>query len=420
MTEGQRIRVRLSEVRTRLNEISGLSGADLTDEVKGEAAELHGEYSDLELRSRANIVGEGETTTEPEPDAELRERVELRGKASLGRYLKAALRGGLVQGAEAELMEAAGISDGIPLELWDTAPPEAETRDITGAPGTVGVNLDKIRPHVFAPSVLPRLGVQMPRVMSGSYASATIATATTAGAVAKSADSPATAATFTVGTSSPKRVSARLELTLEDIAAVGQGGFEAALRENLSMAISAELDDQGLNGDGTSNDLNGLFKRLTDPAADPTDVATFDAFAAAHASGVDGLWALTLKDVAILCNPESYRLAASTFQQTTLAQVSASRGELSAAAYAMANTGGFWTNSRMPATDTMIAQAILYRMGRPGMRTAVCPHWGRIGVDDIYSGSKKGERYFTLHVIVGDVIVVQPGAYLQVSYKVSA
>ena len=90
----------------------------------------------------------------PEPDAELRERIELRGKASLGRYLKAALRGGLVQGAEAELMEAAGIEDGIPLELWDTAP-EAETRDITGAPGTVGVNLDKIRPHVFAPSVLP-------------------------------------------------------------------------------------------------------------------------------------------------------------------------------------------------------------------------------------------------------------------------
>ena len=194
-------------------------------------------------------------------------------------------------------------------------------------------------------------------------------------------------------------MSARLELTLEDIAAVGQQSFESALRENLSMAISAELDDQGLTGDGTNNDLNGLFKRLTDPAADPAAKADFDYFAETHASGVDGLWATTLKDVGIVVNPETYRLASSVFRETTISQVSASRGELSAAAYAMANTGGFWTNSRMPATDTMIAQAILHRRGRPGMRTAVCPHWGRIGVDDIYSGSGKGQRYFTLHVL---------------------
>ena len=35
-----------------------------------------------------------------------------------------------------------------------------------------------------------------------------------------------TAATFTVTSATPKRVSARLSLTLEDIAAVGQANFE--------------------------------------------------------------------------------------------------------------------------------------------------------------------------------------------------
>ena len=53
------------------------------------------------------------------------------------------------------------------------------------------------------------------------------------------------------------------------------------------------------------------------------------------------------------------------------------------------------------------------------MRTAVCPHWGEISIDDIYSGSAAGTRAFTMHVILGDVILVQPGAYSQVSFKVA-
>ena len=95
-------------------------------------------------------------------------------------------------------------------------------------------------------------------------------------------------------------------------------------------------------------------------------------------------------------------LAAKTFQTATNY-----KGELSAAAYAMANTGGFWTNKRMPdKANNNVQQAILYRMGRPGMRTAVCPHWNEISIDDIYSGSASGARHFTMHVLLGDVILV--------------
>ncbi len=89
----------------------------------------------------------------------------------LTNYLLAAARGRMVDGAEAELQAASGISGhGIPLELWDVpteqrgAEGERETRAITPAPGTVGVNLDPIRPAVFANSIAPRLGVEMPRV----------------------------------------------------------------------------------------------------------------------------------------------------------------------------------------------------------------------------------------------------------------
>ena len=425
MTESQKIELRRSKVRERLGDIAKLSGDAYTDEVKAEERSLQDEYTALEQRHRTAIIAEDRDLEQRraeagEPDAETRERIELRGKARLSNYLLAAARSRLVDGPEAELCAAAGVT-GIPIELWDVPPQEkrngAEQRDITPAPGTVGVNLDPIRPAVFANSIAPRLGIEMPRVASGTYASATITTSTTAAAKAKSADAPATAGAMTVTTATPKRVSARLELTLEDVAAVGQENFESILRQNLALALSAELDDQAINGNGTAPNLTGIFQRLTDPAAPAANVETWTRFLAIQSGGVDGLWATELEHIGLVVNPETFRLAAATFQGTD--------SEESAASYLKRMGGGFWCNSRMPAKTNHVAQGILYRMGRSamgasmGMRTAVCPHWGEVSIDDVYSGSIKAERYFTMHMLLGDVIVVQPGAYAQVAFRVS-
>ena len=107
-----------------------------------------------------------------------------------------------------------------------------------------------------------------------------------------------------------------------------------------------------------------------------------------------------LKEVAIVCGPATMELSARTFQSATNY-----KGEMSAAAYAMGNTGGWRTNKRMPDAATFesvddVQQAILYRKGRSmlggagAMRTAVCPHWNEVSIDDIYSGSASGERFF--------------------------
>ena len=421
MTTAQKIRLRLSQVRKRLNEISGLEGDAFTDEIRSEAASLQTEYADLETRHQAAILAEGEEVKTPaEPDAEARERIELRSRASLGAYLSAALRGRLVDGAEAELRDAAGIADGIPLELWDVPGRngDRETRAdaATGAPGTVGVNLDPIRPMAFAASVAPRLGIDMPRVKSGTYATATITTPLTAGAKAKGTAQESTAAGFTVTTATPKRVSARLSLTLEDIAAVGQANFESALRENLSLVLSDELDKQALNGDGQAPNLTGMLQRLTDPDAPEAGVAGFDAFVDAFASGIDGLWASRMNEVGIVCGPDTYRLSAKTFRDAEGQDL----GDTAFADYAAAKFGGWWTNKRMPATASSVQQAILHRSGRSGMRTAVCPHWNAVSIDDIYTDSASAQRHFTMHVLLGDVILVQPDAYAQVAFRVSA
>ena len=53
------------------------------------------------------------------------------------------------------------------------------------------------------------------------------------------------------------------------------------------------------------------------------------------------------------------------------------------------------------------------------MRTAVCPSWGYLTVDDIYTGARKAERRYVISALVGDVILVQPDAYQQIAFRVS-
>ena len=409
MLQSQTIELRRSQIRGRLGEIAGLAGDEYSEVVQGEEKDLQLELTQSETRLRSALLSESETSasvSEVNDDVENRERLELRSRARLANYFEAAARGRQVTGAESELAAAANV-DGIPFEIFET-----ETRAVTPSPATVGVNLDTFQPAVFSPSIAPMLGIEMPQVGSGTYATGTITTSATASAQAKGAAIAATAGAITVQTASPKRISARLELRIEDVAAVGQQNFESVLRENVSLALSDALDNATINGDGSGATLTGLFQRLMNPTAHSgTSADTFDTFAAVHAGGIDGLWATGLDDVRIMAGVETYQVSARTFRGVD--------GPVSAASYAMSNTGGWMTNKRMPSAASNIQQAILYRMGRSGMRTAVCPHWGYVGIDDIYSGSASGTRSYTLHVLLGDVILVQPDAYSQVSYRVA-
>ena len=176
-----------------------------------------------------------------------------------------------------------------------------------------------------------------------------------------------------------------------------------------------------------NDDLTGFFQRLTDPAAPAAGVATFDTLVGVFAAGIDGLWANTMDEVSIVAGPETYRLSATTFRDRVIdtgQRGGVSLGDISFADYAKAHSAGWWTNKRMPATDANVQQGIMCRKGRSQMpspmRIAVCPVWfGSISIDDIYTGAKKGERYVTLSVLLGDVILVQPLAYAQVAVRVS-
>ena len=174
MTNKQKIELRLSEVRTRLNEISGLEGDDLSDEVRAESASLQTEFADLETRHRAAIVAEGEQSTETRQeeteDTEERERRELREKSTLAAYFSAAMKGQPVSGREAELSEAYGCPGSVPLEMFRTERRERdEQRAVTPGVGANDAqqNLSSIVPAIFDRSAAAWLGIEMPTVGTG-------------------------------------------------------------------------------------------------------------------------------------------------------------------------------------------------------------------------------------------------------------
>ena len=249
MRKSVRLRIEQSELHQRIRELNALES--LTDEQRAELDTATRRVQAIEIEVRAALTEEAEGERVETRDAsnlspEQRERLELRGRVSVGRYLAAALSGRQVSGAEAELQQLAGV-DGIPIEAWETrdrlearsrAAGTVEHRAITPAPGTVGVNMDLLRPEVFAPSIADRLQIEMPMVESGTYATGTLTSgASPADVVAKSAAVPQVAGAFTVGMTTPHRAGASLGLTLEDIAAIGQANFESVLqRQHLAGA----------------------------------------------------------------------------------------------------------------------------------------------------------------------------------------
>ena len=151
MLNSQRLAVRSSELREKLNTLSGLD--TLTDEHRADLDTTTKEFKDTEMQYRAAVLSEGEDeqrAKESEPDSEQRERLALRSKASVTDYILSAIQGTALTGAAAEYRAAEGVTDGIPMDLFDTAETEQRADAPTPAPGTVGVNLDTIRPYVSA------------------------------------------------------------------------------------------------------------------------------------------------------------------------------------------------------------------------------------------------------------------------------
>ena len=108
------LRERQSKDRGRMAELAVLD--DLNDEQRSELDTIEKGTPDLERQIRAAVIAiededkSAEVRKANEPDAELRERRELRSKASLTEYLVARMQGRVIAGAEAEPGRCSGRS----------------------------------------------------------------------------------------------------------------------------------------------------------------------------------------------------------------------------------------------------------------------------------------------------------------------
>lgn len=436
---------RQSTERGRLAEIAALDPAKITDEVRSEAQTLQAGTSDLEMQirsARAAVDGDEDRSVNRDNhgkpiDAEEREKIELRSRISVGKFLSAGMQGQRVDGAEEEYRQAVGAKERtIPIDAFELDRPiETRADAATAAPGTIGINMREIVPIVFSKSLAMSLGIAMPRAAPGQYSIPRLTTDLTAAAVAKGTDQESTAGAFTVISAKPRRLSARLSLRAEDLAEAGIPSFEGSLRQALMLKLGEVLDNQIINGNGTSPNISGLFTELDDATA-ATVVVTFGSFISTMAGLVDGKWARKLSDLRFFSNDTVYQALCATFQQPVFvnkgtggnanASGVGSQSVYSSADWAAEKLAGYMVHDRMPAAASGVSTCLAMRAG--GMldpageasMPSVLPVWGDIGISDPFSDSGSATEHYTLHTLIGDkVLVRQPDVYSEVSLKSS-
>ena len=312
----------------------------------------------------------------------------------LGRYLgAAATEERIADGPEAEFAQEEKLeSFQVPFEA--IAPRETEKRvdATTSAPTDVGQDQDPILGRVFARGAAMWCGVRFPAVGVGEKQFPVLSAGNTPALIAKDSPHDSTAASWSVKVLSPKRMTARYTLAIEDAAVFA--GMEAALRTDLSGAIAQEIDKEILAGDGTSQHASGFFDLSSGPLtapSDPTAESGRPDYIAAIAGSVDGRYALENGDVRLL-------IGAGTNQH--MASEVWLRGNASAMMTAMekvkAISGGCRVSAHVPAVATKFQLALACRK----QGSAVAPVWKAVSlIRDPYSNASSGLVALTMHVL---------------------
>jgi len=418
MLKSQEVQIKLSEIREKIN---GLPDDASAEELNG----LTGEYQRLEAQYRAAVLVEAEEVrqagAEFGPDdgtsAEVRAMLD---RASLSRYLLSAVGQTPARGAEAELRAALLGEEApetqIPIDvLLRAAPGGAEHRaDVHSSVGASYVESQaSIAARVFAAGAGAYLGVDRPTVPAGQANFPVLSGGTTADfrdpAVAKDSE----AASLTVGSVNPARVTARYTVDMESLYRLT--GYEEALAADLTGAIEDRLDVVAIAGQAdvanVSPAVEGLISQLTNPENPSTTSVAAD-FLKAYSESVDGKYAPDEMGVRLLVNPATYG-----FAQNLLINTEGGgrmlRDVLEAAR--------FRASANMPATpttgdDTGIATGIVYRSASP-RRGFVQPVWrGITMIRDPYTGAASGLIALTAHVLT-NCKMIDENVYRRVEFK---
>ena len=396
MTKSQKLTVRASEIRDRLNELQDLD--TLTDEQRSELDSLTTEYRTVEAKRRAAIVTEADEAAAQEArfqatDGEGAELRSLGRRVRIGNYVHSAIEGRGVEGAEAEFNAALEIRrpHGFPLRLL-----ASEIRNTTDADGQAGQSswLDRL----FATAAAMAVGISFESVSPGAETYPVMgkdATTPIAGAQRGRGEAAADANhAVTVTRLEPTRNAARTLFNSEDDFRLP--GLESAIRRDLGMAVmdaidkACFLDDDGANEN--TADITGLATAtgVSAPTAiTQANKVLFPGTVDAFNELVDGIHASSLDDLQVVAAVGAHRLWCRTLPVTN--EATSLKAMLNAAGVTWMARGDIETDT----ADGDWAAFVGRSRGLAGAGVAAIWSEGQL-IRDPYSSAASGQVALTL------------------------
>ena len=217
MTPTQKIQVRMSELRQKINDMTEIR-IDDADKL-AERQKLSAELKAQEVELRAAI--EADANTSPET----REWADVNGKFDLGTMFENVVEHRVSDGAIAEVQAERGLAaNALPTEIL------MEKRAVTEAPTAVGSSQSAIEGYVFPRSVAAFLGIPSPIVPAGDATFPVVTSNTAAGTPAEDADQSETDGEFSADVLSPSRIQASFFWSRESAARLAGMSDGAARR----------------------------------------------------------------------------------------------------------------------------------------------------------------------------------------------
>ena len=346
MTPTQKIQVRMSELRQKINDMPEIRGDD-ADKL-AERQKLVDEVQVQEVELRAAIEAEDTTTSET------REWSDVNGKFDLGEMFSNVVEHRASSGAIAEVQSERGLgANDIPTEML------MEKRAVTPAPGNVGQSQSEITGYVFPQSVASFLGIPSPIVPVGDATFPVLTSDPAAGVPAENAAQSETTGVFSADVLAPKRIQASFFWSREDAARMA--GMGDALREALQSGISDKLDKEIIQG------TNGLLTGTILDNHTRGNASDYAHYVSSLLYGrVDGRYAFDLADIRVVMGSDTFGNAATKLPTS---------GEENALARIRNDSSGVRVSAHVPG-ETGDKQNALVRLGT--RRDYVAPVWGQV------------------------------------------
>ena len=388
MTPTQKIQIRMSETREKLNDLVAAESADDITQRDKLSAEL--KAMETELRTAIELDGAASTT------AESREWAGLNSRFDLGELFSGVVEHRASSGVIAEVQKERGLSaNDIPTELL-----MVEHRAVTPAPTDVGQSQSQITGYVFPQSVAAFLGISSDIVPVGDASFPVLTSDPAAGTPAENAAQAETTGAFTANALSPSRIQASFFWSRESAARMA--GMGDALRDALQGGIADKLDKEILQG------TNGLFTGailMDHTRATGSDYAHY--VSQLLYARVDGQSAFDLADIRVVMGHETFGNAATKLP---------ANGEQNALARIRDDSGGVRVSVHVPPVASSKQNAVV-RLGN--RRDMVAPVWGQVTlIPDEVTLADKGQIQLTA-VLLYAVKVLRVGGFYKQGVDVS-